>query len=316
MSVALSIAFTGLCALVADGDGAPARILLIDAKGVGEVRGMTFPDHQPTLAVRLADLANADGSGPTRVIVAAGGDQMGLWDLRGTLIRVKTPGTPPAGVRLFAPTPDQTSWPNAPVAHNDPASWRDPRFVADMRALTDDGRIDPSLLEEGDGEIGRLPAAIASHFELEAGLLQGGLPSQEKHRSEVFEFRADGSEPALRQALTDTIQWTLESEAGAVVVEIVPVAGGPTKRLLFAPRATPHRLFVSNLPTENEPHGDARHDMSEEELAALHFAAFYKLLKEPSATMALPRVGRLPGARRAPGGLRPTTCPPVRFPSH
>ena len=61
------------------------------------------------------------------------------------------------------------------------------------------------------------------------------------------------------------------------MIEIVPVAGGPTKRLLFAPSATPHRVFISNLPTENPSHADT-HAMSEEDMSALHFAAYYTLL--------------------------------------
>ena len=47
MSVALSIAFTGLCALIGDGNGKPGEILLLDAKGVGEVHGITLPEHAP-----------------------------------------------------------------------------------------------------------------------------------------------------------------------------------------------------------------------------------------------------------------------------
>lgn len=335
MSVALSIAFTGLCALVADGDGTPAKILLLDARGVGEVAGMTFPEHAPTLAVSLRDLANPDSSSPTRVIAAspgrgygdlsatgggsarpsAGIDQIGLWDLTGTEVRIKAQGGGVAGLRLFEPTEGETSWPNAPRDFNDPASWRDLRFVAEMRALTGDGRIDPSVLGEDDGMPGHghMPASIASRIELDAGILQGGIPSQERHRSDVFEFRSQASEPALRQALTDTIQWTLRTEAAAVVVEIIPVAGGPMRRLLFSSHATPHSIFISNLPVENDLQGDTHHAMSEEELTALHFAAFYKLLKEPAALMALPRPWRALDSRRGTGGIRPSTCPVVRF---
>ena len=84
------------------------------------------------------------------------------------------------------------------------------------------------------------------------------MPSQEVNRGDQFEFRAPGSEPSLRQAMTDTIQWNLATGAAAVVIEIVPVAGGPTRRLLLAPSAMPHRIFVSNLPTENTPACPAR----------------------------------------------------------
>ena len=39
-------------------------------------------------------------------------------------------------------------------------------------------------------------------------------------------------------------------------------------------------------------------------MSALHFGAFYKLLKEPAAVMALPRPWRASDSRRATGGLR------------
>ena len=65
MSVALSIAFTGLCALVGDGNGGRGEILLVDAVGVGVVRGVRLPEHAPTLVVSLGDLANPDSSRPT-----------------------------------------------------------------------------------------------------------------------------------------------------------------------------------------------------------------------------------------------------------
>src|SRR6184192_3875542 len=70
----------------------------------------------------------------------------------------------------------------------------------------------------------------------------------------LFEFRSAGSQGITRQALTDTMQWTLQTEATAVVIDITPVGGGQAKHLLLAPSATPHRLFVSNLPAENQSH--------------------------------------------------------------
>ena len=68
MSVGLSIAFTGLCALVADGSGAPGEVLLVDAVGIGEVGGVILPEHAPTLVVNLRDLANPDSERPDRVV--------------------------------------------------------------------------------------------------------------------------------------------------------------------------------------------------------------------------------------------------------
>ena len=99
MSVALSIAFTGLCALVADGNGTPGEILLVDAKGIGEIGGVSLPAHAPTLVVSLSALANPDSSGPTRVIVASPGqEQVGLWDLTGTEVRVRAQGGEATGL--------------------------------------------------------------------------------------------------------------------------------------------------------------------------------------------------------------------------
>ena len=131
------------------------------------------------------------------------------------------------------------------------------------------------------------------------------------NRDDHFEFRAPGSERSLRQAMTDTIQWNLETGAAAVVIEIVPVAGGPTRRLLLAPSAMPHRIFVSNLPTENTPH--ALHAMSDEEMGALHFGVYYRMLMNEPDAWHLPELWRAPHGRKGAGLLRPSTCPPARF---
>ena len=157
MSVALSIAFTGLCALVADGNGTPGEILLVDAKGIGEIGGVSLPAHAPTLVVSLSALANPDSSGPTRVIVAPGsgtGRPVGPHGNRGP---GPGPGGEATGLQLFEAEKDETSWPEPPVHANDPASWRDLRYVPDMRAISGDGRIDPALLEEDASAPGRLP---------------------------------------------------------------------------------------------------------------------------------------------------------------
>jgi hypothetical protein len=331
MSVALSIAFTGLCALVADGDRAPAEVLLLDAKGIGEVAGVMLPEHTPTLVASLRDVANADTSNPTRVIVAwqdrgaagigaiqdraaspaPGVDQVGLWDLTGSEIRIRVQGAAGTGLQLFQPTTGETSWPEAPRNANDPRSWRDLRFVANMKTIVGDGRIDPALTHSDD-VADRLPRAVAARILLDAGLLEGGIPSQDVHRSDSFEFRSAGSGRTLRQALTDTVSWSLTSDAAAVVIEIVPVSGGPIKRLLLAPSATPHHLFVSNLPTENEPHGNAHHAMTDEEMGAVHFGAYYKLLLNEPADKPVPQPWR-PHERRGLGFIRPVLCPPAIF---
>lgn len=318
MSVALSIAFTGLCALIGDGDGKPGEILLLDAKGVGEVGGVMLPEHAPTLVVSLNDLANPDSSGPTRVIAGRPGaaprvEQFGLWDLTGSEVRIRAQGGGGSGLQFFRPSRNETSWPDVPRNAHDPAAWRDLRFVPDMRVLVGDGRVDPALTGKAGQATGRLPRPVAARIHLDAGLLEATIPSQETYRDDVFEFRTDGSERTLRQALTDTIQWTLKTEAGAVVIEIIPIGGGAVKRLLLASSAKPHRVFISNLPTENPSDAHAHHVASDEEMAGLHFGAYYKLLMSQPALMPLPTLARATEPRKGVGGIRPVLCPPAMF---
>jgi hypothetical protein len=151
---------------------------------------------------------------------------------------------------------------------------------------------------------------VAARIYLDSGLLQASMPSHEAHRSDVFEFKSNGSTRVPRQPLTDTVQWTLQSNAEAIVIDIIPVAGGETKRLLLAPSAVAHRLFVSNLPAENRSHAEG-HVMSEEEMAALHFGAYYKLLMNEPGDKPLPELWR--EARRGLGLLHATLCPPAMF---
>ena len=318
MSIALSIAFTGLCALIGDGDGRPGEILLLDAKGVGQVGGVTLPAHAPTLVVSMNDLANPDSSRPTRVIAGTPShtgrvDQVGLWDLTGSEVRIRAEGGGGTGLQFFRPSNDQTSWPEPPRDVRDPAAWRDLRFVPNMKALVGDGRIDPALTGEGDSAQNGLPRSVAARIHLDAGLLEGAIPSQETYREEVFEFKSGGSESSVRQALTDTIQWTLQTGAAAIVIDITPVGGGQAKRLLLAPSATPHRIFISNLPAENPSHEDAQHAMSDEEMGALHFGAYYGLLLNEPTDKPLPQLWRPVGGRKGSGFVRPLICPPAMF---
>ena len=316
MSIALSIAFTGLCALISDGDGKPGEILLVDARGVGAVGGVTLPTHAPTLVVSLIDLANADSSAPTRVIAGTPShtgrvDQIGLWDLTGSEVRIRAEGGGGTGVQFYRPSQGDTSWPEPPRDDHDPAAWRDLRFVPSMKALVGDGRIDPALAGTDAGS--SLPPPVAARIHLDAGLLEGAIPSQETYRDDVFDFKSGGPLPSLRQALTDTIQWTLQTEAAAVVIDITPVGGGPVRRLLLAPSATPHRLFISNLPAENPFHGDAHEAMSDEEMGALHFGAYYKLLKNAPREQPVPELWRSLFDRKGTGFLRTMICPPALF---
>ena len=299
MGIAVTVVFTGLCALVTGGDRAPGQVLLVDAKGLGEIGGVELPDHAPTLVVSLSSLANAETSRPDRVLTAWPGnsslagvaaiaaDQIGVWDLTGSEVRIRVQGDDRTGVDLSSPSGRESSWPEPPRDANDPEAWRDLRFVADMRALAGDGRIDPSLIAgiEADGQ--KLPRALAARFHLSGGRLDAAIPSQATYRDEVFEFRAAGSAPRLRQALTDTLSWTFESDAPAVVIEIIPVAGGPARRLVLAGSTLPHRVFVSNLPAANT-HGHAHTSQTEAQLAALHFGIYYELLKVKPSVRPLP----------------------------
>jgi hypothetical protein len=312
MSVALSIAFTGLCALVGGGDGKPGEVLLLDAKGVGAVRGVSLPEHSPTLVVSMNDLANPESSRPTRVVAGRPGasgrvDQLGIWDLTGFEVRIRAQGDEPKGLQLFQPSKGETSWPKAPRSANDAAAWRDLRFVPSMTTLVGDGRIDPAVLGNGSLSPGALPRSLAARIYLDAGLLEGALPSQEAYREELFEFRGGVAERPVRQALTDTVQWSLKTEAAAVVIDLVPTTGGETKRLLFAPSEAPHRLFVSNLPAENSVHSSS-HAMSGEDMSGLHFGAYYALLMEPPTQMPLPTVASAGDSRKGASAVRPVPC--------
>jgi hypothetical protein len=181
-----------------------------------------------------------------------------------------------------------------------------------MKALVGDGRIDPALTGSDD-PANHLPRSVAARIHLDAGLLQGAIPSQETYRDDLFEFRGDGSASNVRQALTDTIQWTMQTEAAAVVVEIIPVGGGPAKRLLLAPSATPHRLYVSNLPAENPSHSDTHEAMGDEAMNALHFGAYYSLLLNAPTDKPLPELWHPLSGRKGSGFARPIFCPPAVF---
>ena len=129
----------------------------------------------------------------------------------------------------------------------------------------------------------------------------------------MFEFKSGGPLPSLRQALTDTIQWTLQTDASAVVIDITPVGGGQVKRLLLAPSATLHRLFVSNLPTGNPSRGEAHQLMSDEEMGALHFGAYYKLLLNEPVDQPVPELWRPLLDRKGTGFFHTAICPPAMF---
>ncbi len=318
MGVAVTVVFTGLCALVTGNDRTPGQVILVDAKGVEMVDGVALPEHAPTLLVSLNSLANPATSSPTRVAmawpdgVAGPANQVGLWDLTGSEVRVRVQSGDGAGIDLFRPSDGTSSWPEPPQDINDPTAWRDLRYVADMSSLTSDGRIDPRLIETSDSDAHTLPKAVAARIYLEEGRLEAGIPSQPRSAGAVFEFRDGTNAPRLRQAVTDTIRWSLGRDAVAVAIEIVPVAGGPVKRLVLKPSATQHTLFVSNLPAENGT-THAHHVLSGEEMGALHFGAYYALLGRKPVERPLPRPWLAAQPRPNTGMSGGPFCPPARF---
>ena len=96
-----------------------------------------------------------------------------------------------------------------------------------------------------------------------------------------------------------------------VVIEIERVADGSIKRLVMKGSATPHALFISNLPNENVA-ASAHHATSSEEMAALHFAAYYELLQYKPTDRPLPRpvADSMAGCTGMFGG---PFCPPAVF---
>jgi len=318
MSAALSIVFTGLCALAADGRG-PGQMLLVDARGV--VPGM--PSHAPTLVVDLRDLANPDTSAPARVVLGpaaagAAAAQIGLWDLAGAEVRVRVPGRDASVPELYRPSGGASSWPNPPLAADDAAAWRDVRFIPRMSALVAEGRIRPELVASPDDTPAAFPRGVAGRVVIDRGRVEAGLPSERAYRGQVFEFRGARGEPRLRQAMTDTVQWNVASPDGPIVVEIIPVAGGTVKRLVFGASAGTRRVFVSNLPADNGL-AHAVHDhpagagSGEVTTAGLHFDAYYELLESVPTDRPIPMLVRASSMRKATGMMRPLICTPVLF---
>jgi hypothetical protein len=154
---------------------------------------------------------------------------------------------------------------------------------------------------------------VAARVFLDAGLVQGTIPSQPSYREDQYEFKGAVSQPGLRQALTDTMLWTLRTDAAAIIIEITPVAGGEPRRLLLGPSATPHRFYVSNLPSENTAHAEVHSTALDGGMTALHFAAYYKLLLNEPTSQPLPELWQPSGAQKGAGMVRPMVCPPAVF---
>jgi hypothetical protein len=318
MGIGLSIVFSGLCALVTDGANGPGQVVLVDAKSLGAADGVALPAHAPTLVLDLGSLVNPEASEPDRVVAGwPGGEsssgQVGFWDLAGSEVRIRVPGKEGSGLRLFRPEGQASSWPEPPRDVNDPASWRDIRFLANMTSIVGDGRINPELLRNAAGS---LPRGVAARIRLEAGLVEAGIPSRAEYRDDVFEFTAGGTRAALRQALTDTIRWSLEAPVDTVVIEITALSGGHVRRLMLKQRAAVHQAFISNMPAHKpQGSGSGHHAMNDEGAAALHFAAYYQLLQHAPDSRPLPRPLAAHERRSTAGWMGPL-CPPALFQTH
>jgi hypothetical protein len=227
-------------------------------------------------------------------------------------MRIQVQGREGRGVELFQPSGSESSWPNPPRDLNDPASWRDLRFVANMKALAGDSRIKTGSAGAHDAGSGTLPRGVSARIQLDDGRLEAGIPSQPTFRDEIFEFKGTAGEARLRQALTDTIRWSFETDASTVVIEVVRLADGAVKRLVLKPSSAPHGLFISNLPAGNLP-ADAHHALSDQEMAALHFGSYYELLLIDPAERPLPRLWHPPVERKATGIMGTMMCPPAMF---
>jgi hypothetical protein len=312
MGIGLSIVFSGLCALVTDGGTGAGQVVLLDTGSLGEAGGVALPAHAPTLVLGLGSLVNPETSRPDRIVADWPGNgsvgQVGLWDLTGSEVRIRVQGSKGSGLRVFGRAEGESSWPEPPRDANDASSWRDIRYVADMASITGDGRIRPELLANAGG---RLPRGVAARVHLDDGLIEAGLPSREEFRDEVFEFAADGRRGGIRQALTDTLHWRHETRSEAVIVEIVPASGGPARRLILRPRVEPHRVLIGNLPSHDAQAHEAGAQL-DQDVAALHFGAYYELLRRAPEARPMPRL-LTPHERRATGVSVGPICPPARF---
>jgi len=314
MGIGVSIAFSGLCALVTSNGTGTGQVVLVDTKAFGEVGGVELPAHAPTLVLGLGSLVNPEASGPERVIAGWPGNEaagpVGLWDLTGSEVRIRVQGSDGSGLRVFS-ADGASSWPEPPRKADDAESWRDIRYVADMASIVGDGRINPELLTNAGGA---MPRGVAARIYLDDGLIEAGLPSREEFRDDVFEFAANGNRGPLRQALTDTLHWSLNTQSDAVVIEIAPVSGGAVRRLVLKANSTPHRLLIGNLPVhDTDVH--AQHAINDEDIAALHFRAYYELLRHTPDARPMPKL-LPPHERRSTGGWMGPICPPARFQSN
>jgi len=162
-----------------------------------------------------------------------------------------------------------------------------------------------------------VPEVVAGRLRLSGGVLEGAIPSREEHRRVVYQFAKGESRPAISQPLTDTIRWGVALEAGDgnyLTLDLVPLRGDSsrgTRTLMLSQLGRPCRVAISNLPV-HDPQAHDQHAMNDEAFAALHFGAYYELLKVKPAVRPLPLLW-MTRPRPATGVMGPLLCPPALF---
>jgi hypothetical protein len=315
----LSIDISGMCGLVHDRARARTDVIFLDTS----VLGLRMPKHTAFLVANLRDVMNlTKDTRPTTVLATpspsgSGVEQMGLWDLTDQQVSIRRPGGAEAagGLRLNRPEGPEAVPVGLPRDVNDPQEWRDLRYVAQMERICGTGRIADAIANQAE-----VPPVVAGRLRLAEGVLEGAIPSQEDYRGVVFKFAGGHGRPAVSQPLTDTVSWKLSTESVAlgnyVTIDIVPLRGGTVREartLLIAQRGRPCRLSISNLPAENPSDANTHHAMSDQEMSALHFGAYYKLLLNEPVDKPLPELWHQRMGHKGAGLGRPSFCPPAMF---
>jgi hypothetical protein len=315
----LSIDITGMCGLVHDRARARTEVIFVDTS----VLGSGMPKHTPILMANLRDVMNPpEDSKPTTVIAVpsssgSGVEQMGLWDLTDQQLSIRRPGGDEAagGLRLNRPEGADALPVGLPRDVDDPEQWRDLRYIVQMENVCGQGRIADAI-----ASLTEVPPVVAGRLRLAEGVLEGAIPSQENYRGVVFKFAGTHGRPTFSQPLTDTVCWRPSTESAAlgnyVTIDIVPLRGGTAREartLLISQRGRPCRLSISNLPARNPSDAIAHHAMSDEEMSALHFGVYYKLLLNEPAEKPLPALSRPLHGRKGTGLIHTSFCPPARF---
>lgn len=318
----VSIDIMGLNALVHDRSARRAEVLFVNPLGLG------MPKHTPYLVANMSDVTNppTDSKPATVTVVPAaagrGVQQLGLWDLTDTQVVVRAAGGIEVadGVGVNAGRDDGPI--SLPADPDDPEAWRDLRYVADMKRICGSGDITRGLtsLESSPGTAGTalVPEVIMGRIRFSGGVLEGAIPSWEESRRVVYQFSKGEGRPAVSQPLTDTIRWSLDLDAAVsgnyLTLDLVPMRGDSargTRALMLAQRGRPCRLAISNLPADDL--SATHHAISDEDMGALHFGAYYELLMHEPADRPLPREWRGQDPRRATGIRGTIFCPPAMF---